>query len=112
MPRRDRILLLGAALLACGPLPGTARDACAGMTCSGHGGCATIGGIASCRCDLGYTAAPSDPLSCVPDRNATGCGGGCCVGGQQSYCSQAPCGTTADKRDCCIVVGGDWVCVN
>jgi hypothetical protein len=87
-------------------------DQCAGQSCSNHGTCKVVGGAATCTCSSGYVTQAGDPMACVPDRSASGCGGLCCSGGQQGYCSNAPCGTTADKRDCCIVVGGDWVCVN
>jgi hypothetical protein len=39
-------------------------DPCAGVTCSGHGDCAVVGGEPQCRCETGYHA---EGLECVED---------------------------------------------
>jgi hypothetical protein len=36
---------------------------CAGVTCSGHGTCADVGGVATCQCDGGFVRA--EPTVCV-----------------------------------------------
>jgi hypothetical protein len=63
--RRRHPLLLGVAALAlaCGHGARPAFDACPGVTCSGHGVCATVGTAARCACDPGFVR--SGPTACV-----------------------------------------------
>ncbi len=79
-----------------------APDPCAGVTCSGHGSCATnAGGAPYCRCDTGYHA---EGLSCVRDDPCAGVGcsghGVCLLDGQgQPYC-QCDSGYHAEGLNC------------
>lgn len=54
------ILCLGAST-ACSS-DKTSVNVCDGVTCSGHGTCASVSGAASCTCDSGYVA---EALTCV-----------------------------------------------
>ncbi len=50
---------------------GDPADPCAKVTCSNHGTCAAVGGIASCECDAGFH---SDGLTCVGSLQYCGLG--------------------------------------
>ncbi|MBK8011225.1 MAG: hypothetical protein IPK13_07730 [Deltaproteobacteria bacterium] len=71
-----RILTTAALILglspACSSDDKTTADVCDGVTCSGHGTCASVSGAASCTCDSGYVA---DGLTCV---ESVACEGAAC----------------------------------
>lgn len=83
---------------------GTSTDACSGVTCSGHGHCATDMGPAQCACDAGYHAAG---LDCVADQTCAGvsCGncGTCQVQGGVATCT-CPQDYTRQGNDCVLAI--------
>lgn len=64
LPARIVGVIVALLIAACGGTSEPAPQApCDGVTCSGHGSCAEVGGLAACTCDPGF--APSGPF-CEP----------------------------------------------
>ncbi|MCB9786934.1 MAG: hypothetical protein H6744_09615 [Deltaproteobacteria bacterium] len=85
-------------------------DACAKVTCSGHGSCILVEGAPFCVCDPSYGHGPS-PETCVPNCTPT-CAVGVCgsdgCGGLCGECDSLVCGpSSCDGCDSC---GGGHVC--
>jgi hypothetical protein len=85
------------------------RDACLGITCSGHGTCAEVGGAASCVCDPAYIQVPGDPHACEldPCLNNGGCDAhvSCSpLPGGGRECGDCPAGYTGDGESGCVDV--------
>ncbi|HSA24339.1 MAG TPA: hypothetical protein P5076_22950, partial [Myxococcota bacterium] len=89
-------LALACLAAACGG-GGNGQDACAEVTCSGHGACSVEAGQASCTCDAGYVPS-QDGLGCEL-ANQTACTGETCSG-------HGRCRLDADEQPYCECAAG------
>jgi hypothetical protein len=89
---------------------GTSGDACAGITCSGHGVCSAPSGSAQCTCDSGYASPPNDATSCNDVNECVTANGGCdslttCTNSPGSFtCGACPAGYTGTGATGCVPV--------